>query len=126
MSDADADTPYLSWLVTPSDDYSLHELKLHQSMIFPARDGEDQILPVMTSMLPDLRVLDVRWVGSALSVRDLIERCTSLEELHADLQVCKLNLTVPTIDLPQSLLHLHVLKSSRRSRLEGRCGPMTR
>lgn len=61
-------------------------------------------------MLPDLNVLDVRWEGSALSVRNLIERCMSLEELHADLQVCKLALTVPIIDLPQSLLHLRVLK----------------
>lgn len=60
MSNADADGPYLSWPFTPSDDYSLHELKLHQSMIFSARDGEDQILPVLTPMLPDLKVLDVR------------------------------------------------------------------
>lgn len=73
-ADADADAPYLSGLVTPSDDYSLHELKLHKSMIFPARDGEDQILPVLTPMLPDLKVLDVRWEGSALNVRDLIDR----------------------------------------------------
>lgn len=73
MSNADA--PYLSGLFTPSDDYALHEpeLRLHQSMLFSARDGEDQILQVLTSMLPDLNVLDVRWEGSALSVRNLIE-----------------------------------------------------
>lgn len=35
-------------------------------------------------MLPNLKVLDVRWGGSALTVRTLMERCTSLEQLHMD------------------------------------------
>lgn len=101
---------YLSWLFTPRDNYSLHELKLRQNASFWAGPEEDPILPVLkvlTPMLRELKVLEVRWYRDdhrAPSFQTLMEQCTTLEELHTNV----FKVPAPVLYLPQSLRRLQV------------------
>lgn len=111
---------HLSWLFTPREDYSLHELKIRQNLTFQPCGVQDPIralLPVLVPALRDLKVLEVRLLRlrpgflyefyCPASFQCLVDGCTSLEELHAYV----FGIPLPALDLPRSLRHLHIFKS---------------
>lgn len=102
----------LSWLFTPRDKYSLHELKLRQNASIWAGPEEDPLFPVLqvlTPMLRELKVLEVGWYREdqrSPSFQCLMERCTTLEELYTNV----FKVPAPVLYLPQSLQHLQVFR----------------
>lgn len=102
----------LSWLFTPRDNYSLHELKLRQNASIWAGPEEDPLFPVLqvlTPMLGELKVLEVGWYREdqrSPSFQCLMERCTTLEVLHTNV----FKVPAPVLYLPQSLQHLQVFR----------------
>lgn len=110
---------HIAWLFAPRDDYQLHELRLRSNLALPSSINVPfhALLPILSPMLKDLKVLEVRlcqYVRSAgpiptcpASFRSLIAKCNSLEMLHANV-----------IDIPSSELllsnthrHLHTFQS---------------
>lgn len=111
--------PHLSWLFTPQNGYSLHELRIRHDatlLFIGVRDAVRALLPVLSPVLEDLRILEVRlsnveFLFSVLycpeSFQTLIEGCIHLEELHADI----IDVPVPALLLPGSLKRLYVFKT---------------
>lgn len=88
------------------------KLKLHQNASFWAGAEEDPILPglqVLKPMIRELKMLEVHWYREeqrAPSFQSLMERCSSLEGLYANVS----KVPAPVVYLPQSLQRLHVTR----------------
>lgn len=113
--------PHLSWLFTPQNGYSLHELRIRHNatLLFTGvRDAVRALLPVLSPVLEDLRILEVRlskiafvsndpWLYCPASFQSLMESCICLEELHANV----IDVPLYALRLPRSLQRLYVFKT---------------
>lgn len=110
---------HIAWLFAPRDDYQLHERRLRDNLAHPssANDTLHALLPILSPVLKDLKVLEVhlcQYVRSAepiptspASFRSLIAKCTSLEKLLANV----IDIPDSQLFLSNTLRHLHTFKN---------------